>query len=45
MKEVQTAESSLRTYKLIHDSKLDDIRKLKKEMNKSPKGKETKEPT
>ena len=45
MKEVHAVESEMRTYKLIHDSKLDDIKKLKKELNKdSPeKGKDTKE--
>ena len=45
MKEVHNAESEMRTYKMIHDSKLDDCKKLKKELNKdSPwKGKDTKE--
>ena len=32
MKEVNAAESTLRTYKMIHDSKLDDTRKIKKEI-------------
>ena len=32
MKEVQAAESTLRTYKMIHDSKLDDTRRIKKEL-------------